>query len=1147
MGSDLALYRASIGNFYLRTYSTFKVHTLPRYHSKFLGLLHSICLNNLTILAYIYFQLIVSNDVALNPGPPKTFSFCTINCRSILSHSSKMDHLAVLASHHEFTVIALTETWLNPNVDNDVLSLDGYSIIRNDRSSNGGGVALYIRENLVYNRLDELDCNITEAIWVKVHLNNAHVIFGVVYCPQTISEVAPVSDDLMEYLNLCMDTTSELRASSSIITGDFNAHVRAWGFSENDNALGRRLKPFINNNNLTQLINEPTCGGSLLDLIITDKQDLVLEAGTLPKLTSHCDHQVIWANFNLNTNPKQAYFKEFLNVSNVNWDNLNDSLLFQDWDAFLDPEDPTTSLNDWILAFETLIKTHIPIKRIRIKPRDKPWINNYVKHLVNVRHRKYKKARKSNNPTHWEDFRLANENCKLGILSANDQYHNTTNNSLNDPNLSPKAFWKIVKTIHGKQESGVPDLVDGDHIVTDTREKCELINSFLARQCDVDNGDAAVPVDIHDSPPFVFNQISVDEVYKLLLKCNKSKAPGPDMITNTILSSIARTISPGLTTFFNFSINNGVFPKKWKTSNVVPIFKNKGEKSDVKNYRPISLLNCISKVFERLVANQINNHLKTNNLIYNQQAGFQQDDSTINQLIVFTDKILQAMEEGKEARAVFLDMSRAFDRVWHDGLLFKLQCFGINGYMLKWFSSYLSDRSQRVVLNGITSSPLPIKAGVPQGSILGPILFLIYANDITQDLQSDPFLFADDTTLLDIFDNSYQSDLLLNSDLLKIQIWAKQWLVDFNPTKTVSMTFSTKLHPSPPAELIFFDSPLNQVETHKHLGITFHSKMQWRHHVDNITRSCLKRINILRSIKYRYPRDTLATIYCSTIRPILEYGCAVFYEEGSELAKDLERIQYQAGLQITGALRNTSYSKILNELGWQSLAVRIQFLRSTLLYKAINGHISPTFSTYINQRLSRTAIDYNLRHRPNILAPPHRSQRYNRSFIPSSTNHWNTLPIELQSSASVNVFKIKYKNIYFTNQRIRSYGQGTRRLNVLHSRFRLGFSSLNNDLFKRSILPSDICSCRQSPETYHHYFLECTLYTHHRTILLGSIRRLIDSSNVNIDFDTATNDLILDMLINGFKAPYLSLNIDLFQAVQGYISGTKRFPDPPLH
>jgi hypothetical protein len=232
--------------------------------------------------------------------------------------------------------------------------------------------------------------------------------------------------------------------------------------------------------------------------------------------------------------------------------------------------------------------------------------------------------------------------------------------------------------------------------------------------------------------------------------------------------------------------------------------------------------------------------------------------------------------------------------------------------MLRWFSSYLSDRIQRrVVLDGCSSNLRTIGAGVPQGSVLGPILFIIYINDLTEATISDLFLFADDATVLDIFKDPAHFDTKLNHDLLSIELWATKWLIDFNALKTELLTFSLKQQPSTAANLRFRDTVLMEVVCHKHLGITLNSKLNWTDHIDTITATCMKRLNILKKLKYQLPRNTINTLYLSMIRSLLEYGIALYFGSVMVLTQRLERIQYQAAIIWTGAINNTSYENLL--------------------------------------------------------------------------------------------------------------------------------------------------------------------------------------------------------------------------------------------
>ena len=284
------------------------------------------------------------------------------------------------------------------------------------------------------------------------------------------------------------------------------------------------------------------------------------------------------------------------------------------------------------------------------------------------------------------------------------------------------------------------------------------------------------------------------EVESVLNTLTIGKASGPNGLSNRILRELSTELSIPFCSLFNQSLRTGTFPAQYKEANVCPVPK-KGEMSLVSNYRPISLLNAESKVLERIVFKYLFNHLQDNNLLSSLQSAFMPGDSTVNQLTYLYNTFCQALDAGKKVRAVFCDISKAFDRVWHSGLLHKLKAAGVTGEVLNWFKNYLTDRKQRVILPNATDDWTVIRAGVPQGSILGPLLFLLYINDIVNDIGSNVRLFADDTSLfIIIIDNPVTAAECLNSDLYKLSRWAATWLVTFNPSKIEALLFSRKLN-----------------------------------------------------------------------------------------------------------------------------------------------------------------------------------------------------------------------------------------------------------------------------------------------------------------------------------------------------------------
>ena len=269
---------------------------------------------------------------------------------------------------------------------------------------------------------------------------------------------------------------------------------------------------------------------------------------------------------------------------------------------------------------------------------------------------------------------------------------------------------------------------------------------------------------------------------------------------------------------------------------------------------------------------RVYNFLLDINFLNPLQSGFRPGDSTVNQLVYMVHNIYDAFERGKEVRVVYLDISKAFDRVWHKGLLLKLKTIGIRDPLLGWLASYLSQRKQRVVIDGQSSNWSTVSAGVPQGSVLGPLLILIYINDVTENLKSDCLLYADDTSLFDIVDDPVTSSQKLNNDLSKINDWARKWLVTINPSKTECMTFSAKRIKPPHPDLFYGDNKINEVAQHTHLGVVLCNNLSWRAHIFNIYEKASKRLNILKGIKFKVDRSTLRKLYKSLVRPLMEYA-----------------------------------------------------------------------------------------------------------------------------------------------------------------------------------------------------------------------------------------------------------------------------------
>jgi hypothetical protein len=497
------------------------------------------------------------------------------------------------------------------------------------------------------------------------------------------------------------------------------------------------------------------------------------------------------------------------------------------------------------------------------------------------------------------------------------------------------------------------------------------------------------------------------------------------------------------------------------------------------------------------------------------------------------DQFCKAVSKGKDIRVVFLDISKAFDRVWHAGLITKLKAHGIRGKLLAWLIDYLRERQQRVLINGTHSSWGSIEAGVPQGSVLGPLLFLIFINDITFVTQFCKIrLFADDTCLFIEVDNPDQAATDLNTDLQNINAWSKQWKITFSPPKTEDLIISNKrnrVHPP----LFLNDQQIELVTFHKHLGVTFTKDLTWKKHIQDIAKKANKRLGILRPLRRKIDRKSLETLYKSFVRPIMEYGDVIWHipDIRNHTLSILDKIHYNAARIITGAPSRTRSVDLFKEVGWESLGERRTQHRATLMYNIMNGR-APSYLLDLvpNTVEARNQYRYALRNRGNLEVPLARISTYSNSFFPASTRQWNEMPNSVKNSPSHLSFKYNYLKEFPRPEANQLYHIGPRQEAIAHAQMRMGCSILNSHLHHYlHVIESPACSCPMNvEENADHYLLVCPLYNIQRLTMIENIAAL--------DIDIIDSELLL------FGSPTLSIptNQSIFKIVHQYITDTAR-------
>ena len=493
-----------------------------------------------------------------------------------------------------------------------------------------------------------------------------------------------------------------------------------------------------------------------------------------------------------------------------------------------------------------------------------------------------------------------------------------------------------------------------------------------------------------------------------------SKSAGYDSVPTKLLKLTAHEISASLACLFNASFRTGCLPQDWRDSAVTPVFK-KGNASLLTNYRPISLLSVVSKVQERVVFEQLSKHIDPH--IPTHQSGFRRQDGTELQLSRLVHEISEARDAGKTVMSCFFDLSKAFDRVWHDGLLAKLSHFGAHGAAYNWFAAYLNGRRQRVKIENSFSSWLAIPAGVPQGSVLGPLLFLIYTIDLPAACINESTVcsqFADDTALITAANSLSSTEASLQSAVSSAGEWLRNWHLLVNASKTVVISFHHKNRPPQRIpRILLYDTVLSVVPQHRHLGVIIQQNLKWDKHIHTVLAKSSSKLGQFRRYRCILTANAMTYLYKSYIRPILEYASTSYSNLPCNLHDSLERFQRKAAricLRLP-LFTPVNHSTLLHNTKLPTLSSRRKFklllLAHSIRFKYAPPHIQNIPITYNHS-------PYALRQNRMFSLPTTRTDRHRDSPIYAALHEFNKLPEEFRGHAG----KIAFKNA--TSQFIQS-------------------------------------------------------------------------------------------------------------------------------
>ena len=568
---------------------------------------------------------------------------------------------------------------------------------------------------------------------------------------------------------------------------------------------------------------------ALLDFFLSSDASICSTVAVPP--LGNSDHVVVSVSIDFPTNSQQdaPFHRIAYDYSRADWYGLRDHLRDVPWeDIFkLAASAAASEFCDWI---QVGIDVYIPHRKYQVESHSSPWFSAACAAAIVHRNHFFRLYQREKSDSKVK-FRQASNRCKRILEAAKLAYANKTKESITSQKLGSRDFWRIANSVLNKGKSAIPPLFNGPEVLSSASDKAKLFAENFSLNSNLDDSGVSLPV-FPSRTNLKLHNISITPkmVRKVVMNLDLSKASDPDCIPVVVLRNCEPELSYILAKLFNKCLKESCFPDCWKVSSVVPVFKNVGERSTAKNYRPVSLLSVVSKVFEKLVNNRIVDYLEKSGLFSDFQYGFRSSRSTADLLTVVSDRIARAFNRSGATRAVALDISKTFDRVWNAGLLHKLKSYGISGPIFSLICSFLSNRQLRVVLDGKSSQEYPDI--LPQGSILGPTLFLLYINDLPDDVICDIAIYADDTTLYSRCDRA--SDLWqqlelaseLESDLRDTVDWGKKWLVDFNAEKTQLVSFDRSNNNGSIA-VKMGGSILEEKSSFKMLGLTFSCKLDW--------------------------------------------------------------------------------------------------------------------------------------------------------------------------------------------------------------------------------------------------------------------------------------------------------------------------------
>ena len=940
---------------------------------------------SLVALVGLAWILRLSGDIHSNPGPKRDVRILYTNIRGL-----HMNRHELKAASAKFDIVLCAETIVSDYRHNSELLLPHFNkpwLIRRGSQPRARGMSVYIRSGFTASRQKEFECGCHEVMVVRVCSKHNNIyVFSVYRNPD-------LDDSIFDCLKESMARVQERDPKSCFIfVGDVNVHHREWLQSRSStDSHGIAALNFTNETGCEQLVTQPThISGNRLDLFITDVPG-ICRVSVEPQIGSS-DHFSVAARVTLNSPlPDFTVSKRVHLMSRVNWEAVEEAITSITWPDILQNNSPVDRLNS---ILSDIISRFIPSKIIKFRSRDRPWFSEACRAAYQRKQEAFHRWARHRTPDHWEEYRRARNYASRTCNLAENEYNIHIREKLASSSNS-HAWWRNLKAaIFGVGEPSTPIKKPDGSLTFAADEKARLLSDHFNSK--MSRGDIVIPAGCHPEPKLTSIAFRSSELKKILANLDAHGGVDPNGLFPSFFKRFSCIFAPKLAVIFRKIIHSGVFPDCWKIASITPIPK-EGASCNAKDYRPISITPILSKVFEKLLARKLNCFLEAEGILPSTQFGYRKRLGTTDALLTFSHDIQAALRDGMEVRAVAIDFSAAFDKVNHKGIAHNLQNIGVGGKFLDLCRSFLSSRRQFVSVDGCASPTSPVYSGVPQGSVLGPIFFLLYTSSLLAGLSCCNVAYADDTTIYVVIPKpADRADLAqkLKSDLEFIKEWCIQWGMELNPSKTKSIVFSRSrtLVPDHP-DIVLDDTTIENVEMLRLLGVIFDSKLTYECHISTVTRTVSQKLGILRKGWQTYRDDAIVLkSFYSFILPFFEYASPVWMSAAPCHLQQLQRV-FNAAKFITPIGISLDH--------WRDVA------SACLLYKILGNAGHP-----MNSRLPGPANRIRRTRRANLMnsrafasaLTPH-SVQFNRTFVPYLIEMWNFFPQEVVDASNVVSFK----------------------------------------------------------------------------------------------------------------------------------------------